>query len=245
MQYNKVYFLHVPKTGGRFFKNYILDQIVGTLNKNNIEVLYPPSTVDKHGGWHKDIDNQTYVISLFREPVSFFVSVVAHMAAGENDLINNEEDFIIKAGSAPLDIDKDFLFNKLETTQYLKNFQSKNFILCPQTFPIVTEARRMYKTNKELDIELAYNRINRTNLLIKSNDLKILDSDKLTNKILTDLGIKENIKIKLPNREHYKNPFSKILLDKLDSKDIEIISNNFLFDKEIYENESLFWNFRD
>ena len=41
-KYNKVYFLHIPKTGGRFLTKYILRPIENILKDNGIELVKSP-----------------------------------------------------------------------------------------------------------------------------------------------------------------------------------------------------------
>ena len=111
--YNKFYFLHIPKTGGRFFTKYIVNQIEDALKQNNIDIIKPPDNALKHGGWHKDIDDNTYIVSVFRDPVEFFISAISHMHAQQSGLIDENNDFIIKSGSDALDIPVEFVQKKL------------------------------------------------------------------------------------------------------------------------------------
>lgn len=245
MKYDKVYFLHIPKTGGRFFTKYILEPIDSILKENNIETIKLPEGVKKHGGWHKDIDDKTYVISIFRDPVEFFVSLVAHIYADKNKLIDDEKDFILKDKTKISNIEKDFLFDHLDLLKYLRDFQSQNFMLSTETEQIVVQSRKEYDKNKEFNKELIYKRIKRVDLMMRHSDFKNMDYRLLINKIKKDLEIEIDVDLFLADREHYKNKSSEILFNKLDSKDKERIYNNFLLDKEIYENDSLFWNFRD
>lgn len=244
-QYNKVYFLHIPKTGGRFFSKYILNPITETLVKNGIEVVKLPNNVDKHGGWHKDIDDNTYIICIFRDPVEFFVSAVTHMAADEQGLIDRNNDFIVKDKSKQTQVSKEYLFNSLEELKYMENFQSQNFILSPQNRHILSESRHFYNEGRGLDFDLVNKRVSRINLMIRNSDLKILNYDLLIQKISQDLGINININLVSIDRNYYKNDASQNLLSKLDNNEIQKIYNNFLLDQEIYNNDLLFWpNFK-
>lgn len=240
-KYNKVYFLHIPKSGGRFFTKYIINQIEPILKENGIDILQLPEKVKKHGGWHKDIDDQTYIISVFRDPVEFFVSAIAHMMADQNGLVDNDNDFIIKDKERILEISKTFLFEQLDQIKYLKDFQSQNFILSPQERFILHEAQSYYNKNFIFDKTLIYERLSRVNLMMRHKDLKNMDYNKLISKISNDLGINIPIDFSLVDREHYKNNSSENLFNKLNENDIKKIYNNFLFDKEIYDNDSLFW----
>ena len=244
-KYNKVYFLHIPKTGGRFFSKYILNPIAETLAKNEIEIVKLPTNVDKHGGWHKDIDESTYIICIFRDPVEFFVSAVTHMAAGEQGLIDEKSDFIVKEKSKKAQVSKEYLFNSLEELKYMKNFQSQNFFLSPQSRHIVSESRHFYNEKQDLDFDLIHKRVSRINLMIRTNDLKTLNYDLLIQKISQDLEIDVDIDSSSIDRDYYKNDASQNLLSKLDNNEIKKIRNNFLFDQKIYNNDLLFWtNFK-
>ena len=241
-KYNKIYFLHIPKTGGRFFTKYILEPISDTLKENRIEVLKLPENVEKHGGWHKDIDENTYIISVFRDPVEFFVSAVAHMSADEKGLIDEANDYILTDRSSVLDIKKEFLYEKLQQLEYLKNFQSQNFLLTAKESQLIQEARKAYNKNIDLNKQLLYERIQRVNLMIRHKDLLSMDYNLLISKISNDLGITIDTDLSLVDRKHYKNSSSEILFNKLTPDDKERIYNNFLLDKDIYEDDSLFWN---
>lgn len=240
-KYSKFYFLHIPKTGGRFLTKYIINPIEEILKANNIEVLALPPNVEKHGGWHKDIDENTYIVSVFREPVEFFVSTVAHIAADQKGLIKKESEYVIKNKSEVLNIEKEFLYKVLEEMEYFKDFQSRNFLLTPEERQLIQHARRAFRQNDYMDKEVAYERIQRVNLMIRNKDLISMDYSLLINKISKDLEIKIDIDLPIPDREYYKNNSSEVLFNKLNLEDKEKICNNFLFDKEIYENDSLFW----
>jgi len=239
-KYNKVYFLHIPKTGGRFFVKYILDPIEDILKENNIKVIKEKEKDFPHSGWHKDIDDNTYIITLFRDPAEFFISAISHLIYEDSGLL---DDGIVKKDSPILDIDKETLYKELEKFKILQNFQSQNFILSPKNkIDIVKESVNYYLKNKSFNSELAYERIKRVNLMIRQKDLKIMDYSKLIKKISEDLKI--NIEIELLNidKENFKNNSSELLFNKLTKEDLEIIYKNFLFDKKIHENDSLFWN---
>lgn len=240
-KYNKVYFLHIPKTGGRFFTKYIINQIKPILKENGIDILPLPEKVKKHGGWHEGIDDNTYIITVFRDPVEFFVSAIAHMVADQQRMVDKDNDFVITARENIIDISKEFLFDKLDQIKYLKDFQSQNFILNPQEAFILKQAKDYYDENFVFDKNLIYQRIARVNLMIRHKDLKHMDYNILIKKISKDLEIDIPIDLSSADREEYKNSSSDALFNKLNEDDITKIYNNFLFDKEIYDNDSLFW----
>ena len=240
-RYNKVYFLHIPKTGGRFLTKYILNPISDTLKDNGIELIKLPDNVLKHGGWHQSIDDQTYIISIFRDPAEHFVSIIAHMLANEKGLMDQDQNFIVTDGVKDLDIDKQEVYNIMDELKYLKNFQAQNFLLEPNGEPLLHTSRRLYNHKQLFDIELIYKRINRTNLMIRHKDLQSMDYSLLLNKISDDLEIKLDLDFSSINKQYFKNIASENLFNKLSDLDKRFIYQNFNYDKEIYENNYLFW----
>lgn len=241
-KYNKIYFLHIPKTGGRFLSKYILEPIQNTLEQNNIKTISLPSNIHKHGGWYKDIDDETYVITIFRDPVEFFISALAHMISDEVGLIDKNNNFILKHNGASLEIEKYQIYKALSEFTYLKDFQSQNFILEPSIGNTIYESRVKHKDNFIINKELVYKRIKRTNLMLRHKDLKNMNYYDLVNKISSDLGV--DIKINLGETDSltFKNYASESLFNKLSQEEKDYIYNHFMFDKEIYYNDSLFWN---
>lgn len=239
--YNKVYFLHIPKTGGRFLTKYILNPVADTLKEKNIELIKLPDNVLKHGGWHKSIDDQTYIISIFRDPAEHFVSIIAHMLANENGLMDQDQNFIVSDGAKDLNIDKKEIYNIMEELKYLKNFQAQNFLLEPNGEPLLHTSRRLYNHKQHFDIDLIYERIQRTNLMIRHKDLQSMDYSLLLNKISNDLELNLNLDLSKINKQYFKNTASEKLFNKLTDIDKQFIYQNFNFDKEIYENNYLFW----
>lgn len=242
-KYNKVYFLHIPKTGGRFLTKYILRPIENILKDNGIELVKSPEDMRQHAGWPSWIDDQTYIISVFRDPCEFFVSAVCHSIARNNGLVDEDNWNVIKNNNDSFRVSKDELYDSLNRWNYIKNFQSQNFLLSPnvETRSILHESMVKHDNNETFDKEEIYNRIKRVNLMIRHNDLKFMDYKLLINKISNDLGIEIKVNIQNTDKEYFKNNSSEILFNSLNIEDKNVIYNNFLLDKEIYEDNSLFW----
>lgn len=241
MKYNKVYFLHIPKTGGRFLNKYILEPISDQLKENGIELIKLPDNVLKHGGWSELINDNTYIISIFRHPVEFFVSALSHMISDEKGLIDKENNFILKDSDQLTTIPVSEIYNTLPDLPYLKNFQSQNFILDPKGKSIMHASMNSYAKGFLIDISLLYERIKRVNLMIRHNDLKNMDYSLLANKIGEDLDINLKFNVDHINKTYFKNNSSEILFNKLNEEDKNFILKSFDLDMKIYNDNSLFW----
>jgi len=243
-KYNKVYFLHIPKTGGRFLTKYILRPIESTLKDNGIELVKSPEDMRQHAGWPSWIDDQTYIITVFREPCEFFVSSVCHSEAGKKGLIDETQWHIIKESGKDLRVSKQELYDTLLRWEYIKDFQSQNFMFNPgpEVKSILHESKRKHDNKIVLNKKEVYDKLNRVNLMIRTKDLKSMDYSLLIDKISKDLGIEINLDLPQTNKEYFKNNASEFLFNTLTQEDKDHINKSFMLDKEIYENDSLFWN---
>lgn len=244
MKYNKVYFLHIPKTGGRFLTKYILRPMDGVLKDNGIELVKSPEDMRQHAGWPSWIDDKTYIISVFRDPCEFFVSAVCHSIAIKNGLVDEDNWNIIKKDSDPFTVSRDELYSTAQRWTYIKDFQSKNFMLSPDTerTSILQESMVKHNNNENFTKEEIYKRLRRVNLMIRHEDLKTMDYSLLIDKISKDLSVDIKINIKDADKGQFKNKSSEILYNSLTEDEKEFIYTNFPIDKEIYSDSSLFWS---
>lgn len=243
-KYNKVYFLHIPKTGGRFLTKYILRPMENILKDNGIELVKSPEDMRQHAGWPYWIDDQTYIITVFRDPCEFFVSSVCHSEAGKKGLIDETQWHIIKESGKDLRVSKKELYDTLLRWDYMKDFQSQNFMIStdPEVKSILHESKMRYENNVVLNKKELYDKINRVNLMIRTKDLKSMDYSLLINKISKDLGISINLDLPKIDKSYFKNNASEFLFNSLTQEDKDNINKSFVLDKEIYENDSLFWS---
>jgi hypothetical protein len=241
-KYNKVYFLHIPKTGGRFLTKSILRPMESALKDNGIELVKSPEDMRQHAGWPSWIDEQTYIITVFRDPCEFFVSAVCHSEAGKKKIIDEDNWHILKDMGESLTVSKEELFSTLLRWDYLENFQSKNLIIEPEEKSVIQQAMADHSKNKLIDESSVYDKLNRINLIIRHKDLKNMDYSLLVNKISQDLGIDIKIDLSNINGDIFKNKASEVLFNSLNEKEKDIIDQMFTLDKKIYKDDSLFWN---
>jgi hypothetical protein len=240
-KYNKVYFLHIPKTGGRFLTKSILRPMENTLKDNGIELVKSPEDMRQHAGWPSWIDEQTYIITVFRDPCEFFVSAVCHSEAGKKKMIDKDNWHILKDMGDSLTVSKEELFDTLMRWDYLENFQSKNLMIEPEDKSVIQQAMADHSQNKLINESSAYDKLKRINLVIRHEDLKKMDYSLLVKKISDDLEVDIEIDLSNINGDIFKNKASEILFNSLNQKEKNIISQMFTLDKKIYEDDSLFW----
>jgi hypothetical protein len=240
-KYNKVYFLHIPKTGGRFLTKSILRPMENTLKDNGIELVKSPEDMRQHAGWPSWIDNQTYIITVFRDPCEFFVSAVCHSEAGKKKMIDEDNWHILKDMGESLTVSKEELFDTLMRWDYLENFQSKNLMIEPEDKSVIQQAMADHSQNKLINESLIYEKLKRINLVIRHKDLRNMDYSLLIKKISQDLEVDVEIGLSDINGDIFKNKASEVLFNSLNEKEKDIISQMFTLDKKIYEDDSLFW----
>lgn len=245
MQYKKFYFLHIPKTGGRFLKRLFIDPVRDILQSNGIEFVEKNPNLWHHG-WHEGIDKDTYILSCMREPVSWTVSYFTHLKYQENKAIDIHPDhFHSQEILRQVELEKSQIFNWLEKEPYRDNYQSKNFLLNPSlSFKIRMDQffLNAHSMGYTIDRAKLSDRLNRVNLLIKMEDLKVVDYNILLDKIFSDLNIQSDFR--LPDnldRNHLSIDTSNILYNTLNDSDKEKIGAIMDIDSEIYNTDNLFW----
>jgi hypothetical protein len=220
--YNKLYFLHIPKNGGRYIIYNVLDPIREQLEQNNIKILNPKKF--DHSNWHSKIDDQTYVISVLREPSSQIISLYVHEKTTDirGRLITNK-DFILS---------KRKFYKEIIIDKNYQNFQSKSFM----RNEFGDFGLRGPKTI--IDNELLEKRINRVNLLLNNNDLK-QNAIKIQQKIFLDLGIDGLTKIPKVSGLFY-NPHSEYFYDQFLNLEKDLIAKYNKIDNILYKNANYY-----
>lgn len=241
--HNSFYFLHIPKTAGRFFTHNIVVPLREPLLKNNIHTFYDRDTYVAHQHWAAFINKETYVTSLIRDPIKHAVSSYAHytmldVGAQRTKPLGSEEH------------NKNDMFGWWEYhLDHLSNMQSKNFLI---EDPGTAEDGKKYgygnspiMKNCIVTKEIIFKRLEDVSLLIKSEDLHLENISKIYNKILNDFNIYDvNINHKIQKASNYWNPDSTRIYNSLNEKDKERILSYSPVDAEIYNTSSLFYNFK-
>lgn len=240
--HNSFYFLHIPKTAGRFFTHNIVVPLQEPLLKNNIHTFYDRETYVAHQHWANFITDRTYVTSLIRDPIKHAVSAYAHY-----NMLDSGAQRTVPLGSG--EYDKNDMFRWWEhNLEFISNMQCKNFLI---EDPGKTEDGRKLgygesevMKNCLVTKDNIFKRLENVSLLIKSENLSLLNVTKIYDKILKDFDI-HNVTInhKIQKASNYWNPDSTRIYNSLNEKDKEKILSYSPIDAEVYNTSSLFYNF--
>lgn len=256
MKYNRFYNLHIPKTGGTYFRENILLPNEKYFNENKIKTNPPggagiglnnsPLTV--HWAWYPEfVKDNSYIYTCFRDPAQRTVSHFCWLAS--------RSIYDKKTNYTKFDINKKTFFKWLNYYyDFQSNFQAKNIIYKSENkndyyqsknlrwedgdipkidHPIFTKFNNILIDQKQLNDNL-----NRINLKIRSTYLKN-NEDKLINKIFLDLGLDVN-KIQKNNKYGHQNSISQDIYNSLSKEDISKLYEMSSIDSEIYFTNSIF-----
>jgi hypothetical protein len=240
--HNSFYFLHIPKTAGRFFTHNVVVPLRDVLVKNNIHTFYDRETYVAHQHWANFITDETYVTSLIRDPIKHAVSTYAHYTMLD----------VGAQRTVPLGVEeynKDDMFKWWEYhLEFLSNKQCKNFLIDDLGY---SEDGHRYgygnspmMKNCVVTKENIFKRLEDVSLLMKSEDLHLSNVNKIYKKILQDFNI-YNVEIehKIQKASNYWNPDSTRIYNSLNEKDKERILSYSPIDAEVYYTSSLFYDF--
>jgi hypothetical protein len=233
--HKKFYFLHIPKTGGRYVKSYILDQI-----KNKVEVI---DKQERHSGWIEDIDENTYVFSILRDPVKMICSQYAHLVSQKAGLIEDSLDMDqhtdhIKQNIVNINLDKHHFLKWIYANPWMYNLQSKEILNgSTENKNVMDVIVQKHTFTKNVDKDLLYERLNRINLLVRQ--VSLYNPESLAQKICNDLNIDLAGEIE-KDTSTYHNMASSNLYNSLTEEEISWIEDLFAVDVEIYNNHSIF-----
>jgi hypothetical protein len=219
-KFNKIYFMHIPKTGGRFFVNYVIDAIKDQLEQNNVKLLN--NTLD-HANWYSKIDDQTYIVNILRDPASHMISLYTHNVTTRKGSLKTDIDFKLS---------KDEFYQKIENNSNYQNFQSKAFMRNE------SDNFGLLSPMINIDNKLLEKRVNRVNLLLNSNNLG-KNGIEIQEKIFLDLGIDGIPKVSKPTGIFY-NPYSEYFYSKFSNSEKNSIRAYNSIDTKIYNNANYY-----
>lgn len=237
--YKNVYFLHIPKTAGRYLYHNILWVIQDTLVENNIRIdVHHDTRLLAHQQWCESfIDDSTYIVCSLREPAEQLVSYYCHLYGLKADGTRR-----VPVGGDPINRESFFTWLNSVKDAY-SNYQVKN-ILHTNLQTGLTDPLKAF-AEMEIDEALLEERLSRINLLVRSSDLTEENTLKLREKLLSDLGITSESASTitgLRKNPGWQNDDSSTLYGLLNAADIKLLNKISSIDKKIYDNDSLFWH---
>ena len=223
-KYNKLYFMHIPKTGGRYIIYNVIDPIRQQLKQNNIKILEYTSGKSSslgHQNWHSEIDDQTYIITCLRDPVSQLISLYTHIKTTDHrGFLKTNTDVILS---------KNNFYKTINNYSNYQNFQAKNFIRKQSDGFALEGSPTVY-----IDEGLLEKRLNRVNLLLNNNNLHI-DSIEIQKRIFLDLGI-SGVPVNSKFNGLLYNPHSKDFFNQFSNAEKDSISVYSKIDTNLYRN---------
>jgi hypothetical protein len=228
----KIRHIHIPKTGGTYLKNAFFFPFY---EKSIILGEDYDCAVDKkrpHKCWY-DIDDNSYIITSFRDPVE---RTVSHYC----ELMNRTPEIPYAS------------INKFrqwinENNNYISNFQSKNILYTLKDDDDQQNAIFFYKLKGFLEIDniekdKLLQRLKRIDLLIKDSQITPSGFKGFAKKMISDLDSKvDNNFFSLETIINYSKQ-SKELYNMLSPDDIANLQEINYIDLEVYNNNNLFWN---
>lgn len=227
-KYNKVYHLHIPKTAGRFIKDNIIVPNTGIFYENNIKNYVGNS----HANWDLNfIDDKTYIISSFRDPIKRTVSDYVHEL-----VLDNSGNRIVEIGKSDGINRLSFMNWAKNNKDYISDFQSKNFYIDDPNKSHLDFNNFSFCLSKD-NMNIVRDRINSINIFIKTENISY---KKIVSKISSDLNIRISAIEHINDKNKYYNPESEYLYRSLSKEDIKYLENLNKNDYEIFYTDSLF-----
>jgi hypothetical protein len=224
--YNSFYYLQIPKCGGTYLNNMVVEKLDKILNKNKKVFIDGKD----HSGW-KQVDN-CYIMSCLRDPVKRTVSHYAHYK--KTNFKKVSEPLVLK------------FMNWVETNiNFISNYQAKNFLYTQKD-----NKYNIYTIDYNIDPDFLSIKIEKEIVLQKIKNINILLKDKqltyemcgiVFNKILTDFNISGPSYIDNNVYDHNVTAESKKIYELLTKKEIDYLYEINNFDSELYFSESLYF----
>lgn len=217
-KYNKFYFVHIQRTGGR----YLFENVINHLYKSEqVELLnYTQRQGDlPHNGWVTGIDDDTYVMTVVREPLELISSYYCYFEL-TGDCVEEE------------DYDKEKLFKFIMKNPSIHNLQSKNLFLTSNKYSDLVLKTVLYQ---KVDFNLLEEKIKRLNMIFTLDYLKDASVEDIANKIASDMNIEPFFDSEFaPSFNHFSHLRAKGLYDSLTQDDKNNLTRYFEADYYLY-----------
>jgi len=222
--------LHIPKTGGRWLTSKMED-VFDYFDYNKIKIInnkneYKNNSFGErngadatkyyeHQGWHSEIDKDTFILTVFRDPIKQLCSLWT----------NSNENFIYENG--------------LKKEIFLKDMSSKSPYLNNQSVSLSnsTKLKNFGIGFKTLDIDFLINRIDRINKIILLQENEIDYNKEIKNLLsLMQIDLPTKIEKWQNNVASYKNknPMSKSLFNSLSDEEKQYLGELQYLDMALY-----------
>jgi hypothetical protein len=188
---------------------------------------------ERHSGWSKVIDDETYILCFLRDPVKLACSLYAYFQLEKIDPkihIEGGKDYVTKEIAQNLVINKEDFLKWIEHATDWHNIQAKNFLISDNLLENIRSVK--------IDKELLYNRLNRVNLLVKSDHMKKWGAKNVLLQLSYDLH-RAIYPQSYEDSHKYSNPASLNLYRSLTDEDKEFVLKFFDIDNEIYNSDKL------
>ena len=211
----KVYFLHIPKTGGKFVSDNLMTYLNRACKLSGVssrEVL-----VDGHLGWSV-VDSATLIITAVRHPLP---RTISHF------MYYHPENLTLSIPEIKIN-----LFSYLEENIYMNNYQAK--FICSDT---VEMERLLDSQEMDQGCRLLSERLERVNFLIKTESITNKTMKDLYNLSCDHLNIVDMKVESLPTLyvKSYVSEASLAVFNSLTSVETQTLETVNLLDMSIYE----------
>ncbi len=224
--YRKLDFYHIPKTGGRYFEANTLNIIKYDFLKNGISIKDKFCKYKDHKSF-KFIEDNPFAITLLRNPVDRTISHYFYVSQG------------IKPFTGNSNIDKKNFFDYIDEDNHpIHNFQAKS--ICNQKYEYFVIDENV--KNIILDKKLILNRLNKIDILIKTEKLDLYLCNKVLEYIYSyyNVGYNKQLNNISLNSESFKNKVSLEFRQSLSRQEVAKIEEYVRLDMDIYETSKYF-----
>lgn len=220
---SSVYFMHIPKTGGRFVSMNIfpfIEQIIQVNNLNKNRFTFESS---HRGIYPLDLYKNCYSFSLMRNPVERTISHFLFFNKNDESKINKKT--------------KNIFLDWLENNEFIRNYQSKYFLIHDKNiYENINEVK--LKTIKKEDVVQNIKKIQKLYKTENIDNKMIQEIFKLT---IGHCELSQYYKVRpivsIPSQKNYK---SSELFKIISKKEKSLIENYNKIDMDIYNTNSLF-----